>query len=70
VPKASKIEINIYNSLGQKIKTLANGDYDLGFHTVKWDGKNQIGVNAASGIYFYVLNSKNINIMKKLVYLK
>ncbi|KAA3616964.1 MAG: T9SS C-terminal target domain-containing protein [Calditrichaeota bacterium] len=70
VPKSAEIEISIYNSLGQKVKTLANEKFDLGFYTLKWDGRNELGVTSASGIYFYVLQSKNAHIVKKLVYLK
>jgi photosystem II stability/assembly factor-like uncharacterized protein len=53
----SQVEINIYNLLGQKVRTLANRQMFAGEHTVKWDGRDDAGREVASGIYIYRLRS-------------
>lgn len=52
--KNSRIDIDIYNIAGQKIRTLIN-DYKVsnsGEYSVCWNGKDDTGADAASGIYF------------------
>jgi FlgD Ig-like domain/FG-GAP repeat len=65
-----EIELNIYNLLGQKIRTLYSGMQTGGTHIVYWDGLNDSGQDVASGIYFYKLTSNNEVISKKMILLK
>ena len=48
-------ELAIYNSLGQRVRTLFDGTVEDGRHSLIWDGKDAFGRNAASGLYFYRL---------------
>jgi glucuronoarabinoxylan endo-1,4-beta-xylanase len=48
-----EVKIVIYNLLGQKVKTLAQGYYSTGRHKIAWNGKNDNDQLVASGIYFY-----------------
>jgi hypothetical protein len=45
--------LTIYNIEGQVLKTLVDEVLPSGSYLTKWDGKNENGVNAASGIYIY-----------------
>jgi hypothetical protein len=56
--KSSRISIDLFNILGQKIKTLVNDVYQAGSHTIKLDG-NEL----AAGVYFYRMkvNDKSKN---------
>jgi len=47
----SWVTLKIYNSLGQEIATLVNGYESAGYKSVYWNGKNNNGEQAASGIY-------------------
>ncbi|MBL7095070.1 T9SS type A sorting domain-containing protein, partial [candidate division KSB1 bacterium] len=48
------VTIKIYNQIGQQIKILLDQKYESkGIHNVNWDGKDELGVNSPSGIYFY-----------------
>lgn len=49
---ASKVELNIHNCLGIKIRTLYNAALAEGIYEVVWDGKNDQGVALSSGVYF------------------
>ncbi len=52
VSRDTKIELAIYNLFGQKIKELVNEEKPLGTHSVIWDGRNETGSLATTGIYF------------------
>jgi hypothetical protein len=64
------VTINVYNSLGQKVKTLVN-DFKLkGLNQVTWNADNESGNKVSTGIYFYQIRSNGINITKKMILLK
>ncbi len=53
LPKdASGVELVIYNILGQRVRTIEQGNEGKGYHEVVWDGRNSNGVSVASGVYF------------------
>jgi len=52
------VTIKIYNVAGQRIRTLTDGVQDAGLHTATWDGKNSLGADVGSGIYFYKMETK------------
>jgi len=70
LPRQSQVKIDIFNVLGQKIKTLADGEYEAGRYTIDWDGTDENGSATASGIYFYRMNADNFQDTKKLMLLK
>ncbi len=69
IPEASKVEMDIYNIKGQKVKRLVNDDYPRGNHKVQWQGVNETGHQVSSGVYFYRLkvNGKSIGVKKMLM---
>jgi len=70
LPRTSRVEIAVYNSLGQKAKTLLSDYISSGFHTISWDGKDEAGKNVSSGIYFYQLFAENRIMVKKMILLR
>ena len=70
IPKDSKVEITIYNALGQKVRSLYSGDQKAGYHTVTWDSRNESGVRLSSGIYFYRVSAGKHQSIKKMILLK
>ncbi len=70
LPASSQIEINIYNLLGQKVRTLANGFYQTGSHAIIWNGTDNSGHRVVSGVYIYQLKSNSYLCNKKLILLK
>lgn len=70
LPNKSQVNIAIYNVLGQKVKTLADAEYAAGRYTVDWDGTDDYGSAAATGIYFYKMTADNFQNTKKLMLLK
>jgi hypothetical protein len=67
IPKRAKVEISVYNILGQKVTTLLNQELEAGNYTATWNGKDDKGYDVSSGIYFYKLNSSEFSATKKML---
>jgi len=52
LPNRTKIELNVYNIVGEKVRQLANSFFGPGNHHVRWDGCDGKGRSLPSGIYF------------------
>ncbi len=70
IPKDDKVVLKVYNIKGQLVKTLVNDHLEAGKHKVVWNGDNQIGKNASSGIYLYRLESGGKSKAQKMLLLK
>ncbi len=70
LPTNGYTALEIYNVLGQKVKTLIEKDLPAGYHTVIWNGEDNNGKESASGIYFYRLKSGDKNAYKKMLLIK
>lgn len=66
----SKVKLEIFNSLGQKLKTLVNENQIAGSHEILWDGKNSDGIPIASGVYYYRLTTSDIMASRKMILVK
>jgi len=62
--------LSIYNTAGQLVRSLVNQPLDAGEHTATWDGLNDIGQQAGSGIYFYRLQTADRTETKRMVLLR
>ncbi len=66
----SHVELTVHNILGQRIRTLVSARQFRGLHEVVWDGCDEIGVRAASGIYLYKLQAGTSMLVQKMLMLK
>ena len=64
------ITVTIFNQLGQKIIQTKLPEHNTGNHTFVWDGKNSIGNETPSGVYFFSIASSSERKTKKLAYIK
>ena len=69
------VRITIYNTQGVVIRTLALGHQSAGYYTGRdraayWDGRNALGEQVASGVYFYQFETDTMSSMRKMVILK
>jgi hypothetical protein len=62
-----RVELHVYNLLGQKIRELVNALQGAGFYEVRWDGRLENGKVAPPGIYFYQLRAGAFSETKKLL---
>lgn len=70
IQKSGRVVIEIYNLLGQKIKTLVNEEKVAGSYTTTWNGSTDKGLHAASGIYFYRIRTENFSNTKKMILMR
>jgi len=70
LPTAGHVQLTVFNVLGQKVKVLVNEVQETGHRSATWDGKDDMGKDVASGIYFYRLQTENFEKTKKMVLLK
>jgi flagellar hook assembly protein FlgD len=61
LPVRSRTELTVYNILGQKVRTVFSGIQDAGQRRVVWDGRNDTGVAAASGVYIYRIETRSLD---------
>ncbi|HVO75809.1 MAG TPA: T9SS type A sorting domain-containing protein, partial [Ignavibacteriaceae bacterium] len=54
VPLESKVEITIFDMLGEIIELFHEGIKEKGMHEIQWEPKN-----LSSGVYFYSVNAKS-----------
>jgi photosystem II stability/assembly factor-like uncharacterized protein len=59
INKPGKVQLAVYNMLGEKVRTLVDKDLKTGDHNFAWDCKNNRGQKVASGIYIYKIISKD-----------
>ena len=70
IPKSGNVELVIFNMTGQKVRTLVSGKQDAAFYKIVWDGRNELGENVASGLYFYRLVSGSFSNIEKMTLIK
>lgn len=71
LPQSGQVQLNIYNAMGQIVRTLLSAQLSAGEHAVQWDGTDAAGQSVASGLYFYQLEvDRQRSSLKKMVLLK
>jgi hypothetical protein len=66
----ARVNLSIYSVTGTLVRTLVNEFKQKDRYTVVWDGRDNNGYEAASGVYFYRLATDNFKKTKKLVLLR
>jgi len=70
LPEDVHVTLSIYNMLGQKVCMLVDKQMSTGFHTIKWDGRNNFGTAVASGVYLYAIQAGKYYEKKKMVLMR
>ena len=65
VPLSGHVTLKVFNTIGQQVVTLFDGNQNAGSYKVTFDG-----TGLASGLYIYQLQSENITLTKKFVLMK
>jgi flagellar hook assembly protein FlgD len=64
------VSLKVYNTLGQLVRTIVDGQKPEGHHEAVWDGRNETGASVASGIYIYRMISGSFVQTKKMLLMK
>lgn len=70
LPRASEVEIIIFNLQGQKVAMLVKDNQTTGFHKIRWNGTDESGQPVVSGVYLYQLTGGNFVAVKKMLLLR
>ncbi|MEJ2636796.1 MAG: FlgD immunoglobulin-like domain containing protein [Calditrichia bacterium] len=60
----------VYNIMGQQVRTLFNEPVKAGVYHVKWDGRNENGIQLPSGVYFGVFKAEQYTKTIKMILMK
>jgi hypothetical protein len=75
LPKSANVTVEVYNMLGQKVRTLVAGQAQAAdYYLATWDGRDEAGKEVSSGVYVYRLlaesNGERFTSTKKLLLVK
>ncbi len=70
LPHRCDVRLDIYNALGQHIRTLVDQVRGPGTQSVRWDRTNSKGEVVSSGVYFYTIKAAGFSRTKKMLLLK
>lgn len=66
----ARVQLKVYNMLGQEVRTLVHQTLSAGEHSVVWDGRDNSGITVASGVYIYRLTNGLSASARKMVFMK
>ena len=70
LPVAGNVKIEIFNTLGQLVKTVVDQHQNPGSHNVVWNGIDKSGQQVSTGVYIYKLTTNNFTSAKKMILIK
>jgi hypothetical protein len=70
LPEASQVRLEMYDALGQLVRSLVAGERVAGAYTVEWDGRDEGGVSVSSGVYLCRLQAGSFTQVQRMVLLK
>ena len=65
LPEATNVTLEVFNSVGQKVMELVNGQKSAGYHTATFDASE-----LSSGVYLYKLTTPSFTETKKMLLIK
>jgi ligand-binding sensor domain-containing protein len=68
--RAGQIELVIYDILGNKVSTIASGQFTAGWHNLNWNGRDSFGKKVSSGVYIYQLTTPEMTLTRKMMLMK
>lgn len=70
LPKQSRVQIKIYDAIGNEIRSLIDEEKSAGKYNILWDSRNNYGARVSSGVYFYKITADGFAQTKKMLLLK
>ncbi|MFZ1947543.1 MAG: FlgD immunoglobulin-like domain containing protein [bacterium] len=67
VAQSSAVRLRVYNAAGQLVRVLADEFKSSGRYAVSWDGRDGVGRQVASGVYFYKLEASDYRATRKML---
>ena len=68
--QSGRIELDIYDTGGRRLKSLASGWHDAGSYGFSWDGMDEMSQPVAGGVYFLKLQAPDRQETRRLIRLR
>jgi len=68
--KRVRVEISVFNLLGQRIESLVDATQDRGIYLIRWDGTNSSKQIVPSGVYILQMRAGDFAAVQKMLFLK
>ena len=70
IDRTEHVRLEVFNELGQLVRTLHEGPLTTGSYRAVWDGQDHTGADVAGGTYFYRLHTPTRTDVRKMTLLK
>ncbi|MBL51641.1 MAG: hypothetical protein CMG57_06750 [Candidatus Marinimicrobia bacterium] len=70
LPEDGMVNITIYDMMGRKVISLVNDHQTVGYKSIQWNGKNNLGEPVSAGVYLYMLHVGEFHQTNKMILLK
>ena len=70
VPRDTHVSLGVYDLSGRLIRVLVEGGVTAGPHMARWDGRDDHGATAPSGVYFAHLIADGVRDVRRIAVLK
>jgi hypothetical protein len=67
ITKDEHVNLSVYDASGRMVRILAKGEMKAGSYTVTWNGRDDLGRQLSSGVYFYKLETEELSASRKVV---
>lgn len=68
-PRAGNVRIEVFDALGRRVRTLADGEFAPGTHRLEWDGADAGGQRVRPGVYLYRMTAAGFRDQRRMVLL-
>lgn len=69
LPRTGPVELAIYGVNGRLVRRLVHDTREAGRHDIAWDGRDDAGEKAGSGVYFYQLTAQGVDESRRMILL-
>lgn len=70
LPGSDRVDLAIYDAGGRLVSTLVEGANESGVHEIRWDGRDHVGREVASGIYFAKLRTGQLVLTRQFTVIR
>jgi hypothetical protein len=70
LPRQTEVEIAIFDVMGRRVKTLAQGVYEAGHYNTVWNVRDDIGRDMAAGVYFVRFEADGCRKYEKVILIR
>ncbi|HEU4929788.1 MAG TPA: choice-of-anchor B family protein [Candidatus Krumholzibacteria bacterium] len=68
--RGGRVTLSIFDVAGRHVRSLVDRDFPAGTHETEWDGRDDAGQSASSGVYFYRLQTGSHSETRRMVLVK